>query len=148
MKKTLAFLAFVCVLSTLSCTLRIGNTREDKKENKGDDKKENKREDVFGLWEATKNSLKKQNQNKIFSFQLNKDSTAIILRDNITQEKKKGTWLWNIEKGLGNNIFSVGFRCDVWLDVVDYGLVLALRLEERSGNLYLEAGDYEFKKVD
>jgi len=131
MNKTLVFLAFVCVLSTLSCT----------------PKKENTREDVFGVWEATKESLKKQNENKVFSFQLNEDSTAVICRNDLTQEKSKGTWLWNVEKNWGNSNFGISFRYDVRLDV-NYGLRLGLLLEERRGHLYLTAGDYEFRKID
>ena len=131
MKKTLGFLIFVCVLSTLSCT----------------PKKENIRKDVFGVWEATKESLKKQNENKVFSFQLNEDSTALICRNDLTQEKSKGKWLWNVEKNLGNSNFGINFRYDVRLDV-NYALRLGLLLEERRGYLYLTAGDYEFRKID
>ena len=128
-KKIFVFLTFVCVLSTLSCT----------------SKKEFAREDVFGVWEATEESLKEQ-QN-IVSFQLNEDSTAIICRNGFTQEKTNGTWLWDIEKKLG---MGISFRYDVKL--VDYALtdhlILGLLLEERDGNLYLTARDYEFMKID
>ena len=132
MKKTFAFLTFVCMLSTLSCT---------------PPNREHTRGDVLGLWKATKTSLKKQNQNKILSFQLNEDSTATISRNDITQEEKKGTWLWNIEKKIGKNNFGINFYSDVRLNV-DYDLIVLFLLEDRSDGLYLIAGDYEFKKVN
>jgi len=53
--------------------------------------------------------------------------------------------LWNYEKKWGNNNFGVGIRSDVRLNV-SYNLVLIMLLEERAGDLYLQTGDYEFKK--
>ena len=131
MKKTLVFLTLVCVLSTLSCS----------------PKTENKREDVFGVWEATKESLKNQKENKVFSFQLKEDSTAIIFRNDLTQEKINGRWLWNIEKGFGKSNFGISSRVDVGLKVSN-NFYLGLLLEERAGHLYLTAGEYEFKKIE
>jgi len=133
MKKTLVFLTLACILSTLSCTLSTSQ-------------KENKREDVLGVWEATKESLKKQNQDKVFSFQLNEDSTAIICPNDLTQEKSKGKWLWGFEKNLGNGNFGISFKSDVILDI-NSSHRLVLLLEKRAGNLYLSAGEYEFKKI-
>ena len=132
MKKTLVFLTLACILSTLSCTLSTSQ-------------KENKREDVLGVWEATKESLKKQNQDKVFSFELNADSTVIICRDGLTQEKSKGKWLWNFEKKLGNSKLGISFKSDVIFDI-DSSHRLGLLLEKRAGNLYLSAEEYEFKK--
>ena len=129
MKKMLVFLTFVCMLNTFSCI----------------SKKESTREDVWGLWEATKSSLEKQKQNKIFSFQLNADSTAIIIRDNISQEEMEGIWLWKYEKKWDNNNSGIGITSDVRLKV-SYDFTLMMRLEERAGDLYLQAGEYQFKK--
>ena len=134
MRKTLVFLTFACMLSTLSCTPSTSQ-------------KENKREDVLGVWEATKESLKNQKENKVFSFQLNEDSTANICRDGLTQEKSKRRWLWNVEKRFGGSKFGISFGVDVLLKVSD-NFFLGLYLKEKAGKLYLTAGEYEFKKIE
>ena len=120
-------------------------------ENRTIDTNGNNREDLFGVWKATDESLKRQlkgdDKNIIFSFQLNENSTAIICRNDFTQDTNEGTWLWSIEKKFGNNNFGISFYCDVILNV-DYTSSLGLLLEEKSGALYLKAGEYEFKKMN
>jgi hypothetical protein len=133
MKRTLVFLIIICVFNTLSCSPYTP-------------KKEYKREDIFGFWEITKASLKKQkkNQIQIYSFQLNEDSTAIIFSSNSTKEKINGTWRWNIEKKIGVKFFYFSFKADVFLNGKNSSL--GLLLEEKGGDMYLSVGDHEFKK--
>jgi len=133
MKKTLLFLSFICVINSLSCTPNREKSRE------------YTREEVLGEWEATKTSLRKQKENKVFSFQLNKDSTSIVFQDRDSSKEFKGKWKWNIEKKVGNKWFGISLKCDIFLHV-SHKQMLGLSLTEKSGVLYLSAGEYEFKK--
>jgi hypothetical protein len=109
------------------------------------------RQDVVGSWEITKSSLKKLKKEKeefdiVTSFKLKSDSTYTVVWGVSKPIERSGSWDWKPEKRVGTEKIGFNVRSDVLF--VSGHQILGFLIHENDGEMYLNANQYVFKKVN
>lgn len=143
MKKNQLLLTVILAVAFASCMISGSSGESDAN-----------RKDVVGNWQITGKSYettKDKNEEKetqiVLSFQLNADSTGIMVYEMKNRKNEiPVTWSWKAEKRLGSENFGVSMKSDVVIRGGGFTM-LGLMLSEKEGKLNLKASDYLFEKV-